>query len=50
MGKDKREGREGKRGGRERGRRREREGRGACVIGVRGIDAPGLQEVNFILL
>jgi len=28
------------RGGKERGRRREREGRGVCVIGVRGIDAP----------
>ena len=35
MGKGKKEERGGKRGERERGRRREREGSGVCVIGVR---------------
>ena len=33
-------GREGKKGDRERGRRRERDGRGVCVIGVRGDRRP----------
>jgi len=34
------EGKGGKRGGREGGRRRETEGRGVCVIGVRGDRRP----------
>jgi len=38
MGKGKREGREGKRGGRDR---EGGKGGGVCVIGVGGIDAPG---------
>jgi len=40
LGKGRREGSEGKREGREREMGREREGRGVCVIGVGGIDAP----------
>ena len=44
--KGKREGGEGKTGGREMGRRRERDGRGVCVIGVRGDRRPDLTGVR----